>query len=710
MRNNQPVTDIEIPLNEESVLISKTDLQATIVYASPDFVKLSGFETTELIGSPHNIVRHPDVPPAVFEDMWITLKNGKPWTGVVKNRTKTGDHYWVYAEVSPLKHLDETIGYISVRYKPTAKDIKQAQKLFADLRKQPGLLKKKRSEFHLTIKTRIISVAFLILATLALTSGATLWTESRDLVTQQRMSDARKHTRKLLVTHKSQIQEWKNVLIRGQDKELYEKHKQAYLKNEKLVEDGIVSVSREVAKGGFSKQTLDKLDHLNKVIKEIHALYEGGLQSFNPAQQGSIVETDKLVMGKDRILEQAFNELIESIEKDATKAVDDTVFISKVILISVTVISLFIIATLLIYLLRSITVPIDKAIEVSNAIASGDLTRQVRISRKDELGKLLESTKMLAVNFRGITAQILESAGKSAESAEKLAKNVESMSLAVSEQVSSVEETSAAIEQLTASAEHIVSIVQDQGANVQKNRENSQFVTQTMEESKKGITQLKELAQDSSEQAKSGSDIINASVHAMEDIRNRAVQIRDIVKLITDISNQTNLLSLNAAIEAARAGEEGRGFAVVADEISRLADRTAASVKEIDNLISLTHQAIENGSKQFSMAASSFNEIQNRVQEIDALSNRVLDFAIEQGKRTATVAETTKKVIELGKDVEVAATEQKKSMEEINSNVQNISSQSQKIGISSEDLTILVKVMAAQSEMLRQLVSQFKIK
>jgi len=130
MRNNQPVTQREVALAAQQKLISTTDARGVITYCNDAFVEISGFERTDLIGAPQNIVRHPDVPPAVFAHMWAALKQGKPWMGIVKNRSKNGDHYWVNAYVTPIFEGSQVVGYESVRVKPTADQIRRAQALY----------------------------------------------------------------------------------------------------------------------------------------------------------------------------------------------------------------------------------------------------------------------------------------------------------------------------------------------------------------------------------------------------------------------------------------------------------------------------------------------------------------------------------------------------------------------------------------------------
>jgi aerotaxis receptor len=131
MRTNLPVTQQGRTFKEEERLISTTDLQGNITYCNEAFIAISGYTREELIGSPHNLVRHPDMPPPVFGHMWATLKEGKPWMGIVKNRCKNGDFYWVSAYVTPILEQGRVIGYESVRSLPSASEIRRAGELYA---------------------------------------------------------------------------------------------------------------------------------------------------------------------------------------------------------------------------------------------------------------------------------------------------------------------------------------------------------------------------------------------------------------------------------------------------------------------------------------------------------------------------------------------------------------------------------------------------
>ncbi len=130
MRQNHPVTQNNIDLAEDQVLVSITDKESRIRFANQAFIDISGFSEEELLGSPQNIVRHPDMPPAVFEAMWKDIKEEKEWLGIIKNRCKNGDHYWVSAYVSPIYENGVHVGYQSVRVKPDPEHVRRAEKLY----------------------------------------------------------------------------------------------------------------------------------------------------------------------------------------------------------------------------------------------------------------------------------------------------------------------------------------------------------------------------------------------------------------------------------------------------------------------------------------------------------------------------------------------------------------------------------------------------
>ncbi len=134
MSSHPRVTQREKVLDENTTLMSTTDLQSFITHANDTFVQVSGYSLQELTGQPHNLVRHPDMPKAAFADMWYTLKQGEPWTGIVKNRCKNGDHYWVRANAVPMVRNGKTTGYMSIRTRATPQEIAAVEPLYQALR------------------------------------------------------------------------------------------------------------------------------------------------------------------------------------------------------------------------------------------------------------------------------------------------------------------------------------------------------------------------------------------------------------------------------------------------------------------------------------------------------------------------------------------------------------------------------------------------
>ena len=170
MKINMPVTQHEIELKENTQIVSKTDLKGKITFVNREFIEISGFNEEELLGQNHNIVRHPDMPPEAYVDLWNTVKSGKPWIGIVKNRCKNGDHYWVEATVSPTAEGGQIAGFISVRRKATRTQIEGAIRYHRLLKEGQGWLdtllgKLRNFKRTFSIKQRIISIFIAVVVT-----------------------------------------------------------------------------------------------------------------------------------------------------------------------------------------------------------------------------------------------------------------------------------------------------------------------------------------------------------------------------------------------------------------------------------------------------------------------------------------------------------------------------------------------------------------
>ncbi len=156
MRTNLPVTQQEHNFPDHETLLSTTDTSSHLMYANAAFVRTSGYALEELTGQPHNIVRHPDMPAEAFADMWSSLKEGQSWTALVKNRRKSGDHYWVRANASPMRRNGKLVGYVSVRTKPSREEVNAASELYA--RFKAGTANGLAFHRGLVVRTGVLSV------------------------------------------------------------------------------------------------------------------------------------------------------------------------------------------------------------------------------------------------------------------------------------------------------------------------------------------------------------------------------------------------------------------------------------------------------------------------------------------------------------------------------------------------------------------------
>ncbi len=170
MRLNTPVHGVEYPLVDGRTIVSTTDMLGRITYANPYFVEVSGYRREELLGEPHNILRHPDMPAAAFADLWDTIKTGMTWTGVVKNRRRDGGYYWVFANVTPVMENGQPVGYLSVRTKPSRAQVAGADALYKQAARGVPLSLRQGSVVRSGVSGRIMAAANLSLrARIALT-------------------------------------------------------------------------------------------------------------------------------------------------------------------------------------------------------------------------------------------------------------------------------------------------------------------------------------------------------------------------------------------------------------------------------------------------------------------------------------------------------------------------------------------------------------
>ncbi|MBI5918281.1 MAG: MCP four helix bundle domain-containing protein [Nitrosomonadales bacterium] len=426
MRVNMPVSNTEYELRENSSIVSKTDLKGIITYVNADFIEASGFAEKELLGQPHNLVRHPDMPVEAFEDLWRTLKANRPWTGLVKNRRKNGDHYWVVANATPIFENGQCVGYMSVRSKPTRAQVEaheSAYRLFrqkkqGNLRIVEGravgggwLTAIKRPFARMTIRSRMTSV-FAILIAAMVVSGVFSYlsaekTEAafKDVATRRlQLNSEINRLQFLMADNRAQIMlalqhDPSGKYVRLHDHAL-DKHLEAITKNKTDI-DEVLQLLTENAHSEKGKALLSEI----KSAREAY-VKEGILPAKDLIQQGKFDDAELVLLrkinpllqhAKEAIAAQAEHEKAGAVHayEQADAATQSAHAIQMTLFFGSTMLSL-ILGWLL---LRAVLDPIRVAREQLSRISQGHYHDVIEIKRDDEVGLLLYAMKAMQIRM-----------------------------------------------------------------------------------------------------------------------------------------------------------------------------------------------------------------------------------------------------------------------------------------------------------------------
>ena len=268
------------------------------------------------------------------------------------------------------------------------------------------------------------------------------------------------------------------------------------------------------------------------------------------------------------------------------------------------------------WITRSITRPVNQALEVANTVAAGDLTSRIEVGTRDEMGQLLQALKTMNENLARTVGVVRTGTDTIAVAAAQVAAGSQDLSSRTEQQAGALEETASSMEELT--------------STVRQNADNAR--------------QANVLAEAASNVAARGGQVIGQVVGTMGEINASANQINDIIGVIDGIAFQTNILALNAAVEAARAGEQGRGFAVVAGEVRNLAQRSANAAKEIKTLIGVSTDKVASGSKLVAEAGATMQEIVDSVRRVTDIMGEITSASQEQ---TAGIEQINGAVVEM---------------------------------------------------------------
>lgn len=359
---------------------------------------------------------------------------------------------------------------------------------------------------------------------------------------------------------------------------------------------------------------------------------------------------------------------------------------------------------------RSISRPLAAGVVFAQAIARGDLTASLDVGgRRDEIGRLASALAAMSASLREMTRRIRDGADRMAASTEEVSVTVQHLSDGAQSQASSLEETAASMEELSASVDQVAAQAGSQESIVVATRDSMDRILSSVAAVSATLEQVARGSVGALDRARAGSTSVAEAIDAIKDISERSQKIALIVGVISDIADQTNLLALNAAIEAARAGEHGRGFAVVADEVSKLAERSARSTKEIAPLIAETLRQVGRGVDLAEGSGESMREI---IESSAAASRMVGELQGTINALAASIrefAQAISTISEASRTISAATLEQSAGARQVSRAIENVNGITQATAASAEQISAAVEEVAGMAQALQGMTARFTL-
>lgn len=573
---NDQVSQYEVQLSANEVLITKTDTKGIITDCNDAFERVSGYSRAELIGRNHDMVRHPDMPKQVFKYLWDTLREDRPWRGMVKNRCKNGDYYWVRDTVAPVVEGGRTTGFVSVHKPPTRSQIEQAEREYRELNSSGAEVLSAYERFKVknwSIKTKLqsaIQIPLLLLLVLSqyyMTGSLKddtlrLAAEKGDQVANQIIDSGNM----LMITGQISSEENRKLLLHKVTSSGNVKSAQ-FVRVAQVVEQYGVGLPEEKLSDAVQQQVVDSKkqkvtfseDAAGNPILRITTPYFASKDFHGTDCTSCHAVSEGTVLGASDVIIDLKPDFVHISEMEMNMLL---------VQVALQVFLFFFIGYCVDRFIRRPLSVVDK--EFRN-IMEGNLDTELDLSIHDEMGRLLCAIQTMQTYLRTMVDEIVTPVAHIQERIHDMDTRVTGVANNAMNEQAHIQTITASMEEFSQSVAEVANMAASSLDDAHATRKIVEENNRNMDLSIAATTRVAETVQASS---KTISDL-GSSIHRIDMISNA----------IKDIAEQTNLLALNAAIEAARAGEQGRGFAVVADEVRKLAERTATSTKDISKTI-----------------------------------------------------------------------------------------------------------------------------